>query len=155
MPARKWTDEQFIEAVKTSESIAEVLRKLDLRICNSAYPRFHKQAKRLGIDYSHFTGQGWSKGASGLKKPRKPLAEIMTENSKYHTHILRLRLIREGILPNCCAKCKLGPEWNGEILVLQLDHINGVNNDHRLNNLRLLCPNCHSQTETYCSKNTK
>lgn len=77
--------------------------------------------------------------------------------SETFSQVLRLkaRLIREGVLPNVCAECGLGPQWNGLPLVLVLDHINGVNDDNRLENLRLLCPNCNSQTETFAGRNFK
>lgn len=70
-------------------------------------------------------------------------------------HNVKKRVIKKGLLTNECQACGLKPEWNGKVLVLQIDHINGVNNDHRLENLRLLCPNCHSQTDTFCHKNRK
>lgn len=60
-----------------------------------------------------------------------------------------------GLLDESCSECGVGPVWNGTALTLQLDHINGVSTDHRLDNLRILCPNCHSQTETYCGRNIK
>ena len=65
---------------------------------------------------------------------------------------VRKTIIREKLIPYECSKCGIN-EWNGKMLSLHLDHINGVNNDHRLENLRFLCPNCHSQTETYTGRN--
>ena len=78
----------------------------------------------------------------------------MVENSTYqNTTKLKERIIREGIIPYECALCGNKGEWNGKKLVLQLDHINGKHFDHRKENLRFLCPNCHSQTETFSGKN--
>lgn len=68
---------------------------------------------------------------------------------------VKKRILNKELLTNECQICGIKPEWNGKVLILQIDHINGVNNDHRLENLRLLCPNCHSQTETFCHKNRK
>ena len=67
---------------------------------------------------------------------------------------LKERLVKEKYLEYKCAECGI-TEWNGKPLSLHLDHINGINNDHRIENLRFLCPNCHSQTNTYAGKNKK
>jgi len=91
------------------------------------------------------------------KVPTKfPLSQIMVENSTY-TSITRLkkRLVEENILEYRCAKCGNNGHWLGEELVLQLEHKNGVNNDHRKENLEFLCPNCHSQSKTYAGRNRK
>ncbi|UGO46293.1 HNH endonuclease [Bacillus phage vB_BanS_Chewbecca] len=83
------------------------------------------------------------------------LKDILIENSTYsNTHRLKSRLISEGYLVEKCCKCGIGNEWNGKPLSLQLDHKNGNNTDNRIENLRIMCPNCHSQTDTYASKNT-
>lgn len=64
------------------------------------------------------------------------------------------QLYRYGLKTEECEWCGLGPEWNGKPIVLELDHVNGNPRDNRLENLRILCPNCHSQTDTHCGKNT-
>ena len=80
--------------------------------------------------------------------------KILVENSTYaNISRLKIRLINEGRLEYKCACCGNIGEWQGQKLTLQLDHINGKNNDHRIENLRFLCPNCHSITETYAGKN--
>ena len=76
----------------------------------------------------------------------------MKEESNYSRWNLKRRLIKEGLLENKCEVCNQPPMWNGATLVLVLDHKNGKNNDHRLENLRLLCPNCHSQTPTFAGR---
>jgi hypothetical protein len=95
--------------------------------------------------------------ASGLKPlfSRIPLELILVENSTYtgSAH-LKKRLIAEGILENRCQCCGIS-EWLGQPLSLHLHHVSGNNHDNRLSNLRLLCPNCHSQTDTYCGKSLK
>ncbi len=83
---------------------------------------------------------------------RLKLEEVLVVNSKYDRQLLKRRLIEKGIWKEVCSACGLGPKWNSNWLCLHVDHINGVPTDHRLENLRLLCPNCHSQTETYCKK---
>lgn len=80
------------------------------------------------------------------------LVEDRPQTSRNH---LKARLIEEGILKNVCNDCGMGTNWNGKLLVLHLDHINGKPKDNRLENLQLLCPNCHSQTHTYAGKNVK
>jgi len=82
-----------------------------------------------------------------------PQTELFVENCKYQRHIVKRRLISEKIISYSCAGCGNTGSYNGKKLTLQLDHINGVNNDNRLENLRFLCPNCHSQTDTFCGGN--
>jgi 5-methylcytosine-specific restriction endonuclease McrA len=86
--------------------------------------------------------------------PRIPLEKILVQNSTFQTNKLRLRLLNEGIKDHQCEECKR-EAWNGKPIPLELDHINGVCNDHRIENLRLLCPNCHAQTEHYRGRNAK
>jgi 5-methylcytosine-specific restriction endonuclease McrA len=75
--------------------------------------------------------------------------EVFIPNSTYARHRLKDRIIMEGLLDYVCAICRIEPMWESKPLTLVLDHINGVNNDHRLQNLRFLCPNCNSQTDTF------
>jgi 5-methylcytosine-specific restriction endonuclease McrA len=87
---------------------------------------------------------------------KRELEEILVENSTYTNRTaLKTRLLKEGLITYECAICKNKGEWNGNPLTLQLDHINGINNDHRLENLRFLCPNCHSQTNTFSGRNKR
>ena len=81
--------------------------------------------------------------------------EIFVENSSYARHNLKKRILRFNLIPFICSECDLSDEWNGKKIVLQLDHINGINNDNRIENLRFLCPNCHSQQDTFAAKNIK
>lgn len=81
-------------------------------------------------------------------------SKLLCENSRHTRHVLRSYILRNSILPYKCDICGIS-QWQGKTLSLELDHINGVNNDNRLENLRFLCPNCHSQTTTYGARNTQ
>lgn len=151
MPKRTWTTEQFIDAVQSHTSIAQVLNALGLRPAGGNYKKFHQYSNELGIDTSHLLGKGWNKGKAGTRKAI-PLSSILTENSHYQSSKLRKRLIKEKVFEKECSNCNLR-EWNGFEIPLELDHINGVNTDNRIVNLRLLCPNCHALTPTYRGKN--
>lgn len=89
------------------------------------------------------------------KNKQIPLSEILVENSNYNRQRLKKRLIEEGIMEDVCAVCEQLPYWNNRELVLQLDHINGNGKDNRIENLRIICPNCHSQTSTFAGKKLK
>lgn len=150
----KATDKEFIKAVAKSFSIAEVLKKLGLTIFGSAYKSFHLRVKELNLDTSHFTGQGHLKGKKhnwGIKIPLKEL--LIQDSNKVLSSGFKKRIISAGLLKYECSKCKLGDKWCGEPITLQIDHINGNPFDHRIENLQILCPNCHTQTKTFCSKN--
>lgn len=81
--------------------------------------------------------------------------DIFKKDSVNRHSTVKNRILREELIPYQCAICKIGPIWNNAKLTIQLDHINGDSSDNRLENLRFLCPNCHSQTDTYCSRNFK
>ena len=149
-----WLFEAFAAAVAQNHSIAGVLRQLGCTFSGSYYRWVHRLVEKYGLDTSHWLGQGYLRDKHHSWSPRRPLSEILVERSTYgNCFQLKRRLIGEGLLKYACDECGIS-EWRGRPLVLQLDHRNGVGDDHRLENLRLLCPNCHSQTETYCGRNT-
>ena len=90
-----------------------------------------------------------------LIQEKIPLKDILVENSTYQSSKLKKRLIEEGIKKEHCEICGQGNTWNDKLLVLQLDHINGIHTDNRLENLRIVCPNCHTQTDTFCTRKLK
>ncbi len=108
----------------------------------------------MGLSTTHWTGKAHLRGKRNPYVPKIPLSEILIKQSGYRgsTSLLKRRLIEAGLLNQRCSRCEL-KSWLDEPISLHLDHINGSRNDHRLENLRLLCPNCHSQTPTYCGKN--
>lgn len=154
MASRNYTEEEFKTAVETSTSIGQVLTKLGLKPAGGNYKQFKAISNRLQIDTSHFIGQGHLKGKTHSWN-KFPLCKILVENSIY-TNIskLRKRLISNGIFEYKCCSC-LNTEWLGKPISLELDHINGINNYNRIENLRVICPNYHSQTPTYRGKNKK
>jgi hypothetical protein len=147
---RKWTDEQLIEAVKVSASIADVIRYLNLSVRPGNYTTMNKYIALLNLDTSHFTGKSWVGTSKGVPA-KQNLNDILVENSTYNTSHLKKRLIDAGLKSPICEGCDL-TEWRGQPIPLQTDHINGNNRDHRLENLRLLCPNCHALTDTWCGR---
>lgn len=149
----KYTDEQFIEAVKTSLSIAEVCRKIGLKPVGGNYRTVHNKISKLNLDYSHFTGKAWNQGLRyRVIVPPKPLSEILVENSTYSSYKLAQRLEKEGLKEHKC-EIYCNTEWLGKSIKLELHHLNGNHNDNRIENLQLLCPNCHSFTDNYRGKN--
>jgi 5-methylcytosine-specific restriction endonuclease McrA len=159
---KKWKTEQLIEAVKESFSMRQTLKKLGLVPTGQNYRLIPKEIKRLELDTSHFLGRGHLKNKNHSWGKKIALSEILIENSSCSSsHRLKLRLVDEGLLTYSCFGCGIN-SWSSKIvtssnqkLSLQLDHINGVNTDNRIENLRLLCPNCHSLTNTYAGKNKK
>lgn len=138
--------------VDNSISYSEILRKLGLSTNGgSSLKPLKSRIEELNLDTSHFKHiNGWHTGKSSAKCNTK---DILTENSSYQNRTaLKSRLLREGLLNNICYECGLS-SWLNKDISLHLDHINGINNDNTISNLRLLCPNCHSQTSTYAGRN--
>jgi Zn finger protein HypA/HybF involved in hydrogenase expression len=120
----------------------------------------HSLKVKKGIKNKFPNGKpAWNVGLKGDKRfvsnPEFLNEEIFVENGTYPRHRLKHRLIRDKLIEYRCEICSNVGIWNNKPLSLQIDHINGVNNDNRIDNLRFLCPNCHSQTETYAGKNNK
>lgn len=148
-----YTKEELIAAVAECFSIASVLRKLNVMATGGNYRTVNRKISALGLDTSHFTGQGHLKGKRNPNVPKKPLEEILVENSSYtSSYHLRNRLIAEGVFQRKCSCCN-GAYWQGHPMPLELDHKNGNSRDNRKANLRLLCPNCHALTPNYRGKN--
>ena len=145
----KINDEDFINIVKESFYIKDIIFKCGYTssLNKRTRDKIKSRIKQLNIDISHFK----------FIYP-KTLDEILIKDSpvvKKSSTSIKRRLLKEGILKEECLECGITNLYNGKKLVLQLDHINGINDDYRIENLRILCPNCHSQTETFAGKNIK
>jgi hypothetical protein len=134
----KVSDEELISEFNITPHLGKLSYKLNLPIIT-----IWRRLKKLGLTCST--------PKNSLKSI--PLSEILDgKHPYYQTFKLNKRLIKEKILEDKCSICGI-KEWNGKKINMHLDHINGISSDHVLSNLRLVCPNCHSQTETYCGKN--
>jgi 5-methylcytosine-specific restriction endonuclease McrA len=142
----------------------DVEKEVFIRVCNESltmsiaaeklkipFNTFKRKAMELGCYKQNQGGKGTKK--TGLRPNKIDLQEILEgKHPSFQTFKLKNKLIKAGLLENKCSVCEI-TEWNGSVINCELDHINGNRHDHRLQNLRMLCPNCHSQTSTYCAKN--
>lgn len=165
--------EMFVMFTQESRSILQLAEKLGFKktetpgkrsqYSGTVYREIHKYIRLFDVDISHMTGMGWSSGLTGetceslrrngLRRGR-PWNVIFVENCKYNIKGQELikRLVRDGKRELKCQGCGIN-SWNGNPIVLQLHHVNGVVNDNREENLEIVCPNCHSQTENWAGRN--
>lgn len=143
----------FRNLVLSSTTIADALRKLNFALSSGNYRTINARIERDHIDCSHFVENRKELSRNGLLSKRIPTKNLLISNSTYSRRDIKRRLIDEGFLRNECSECGLQADWNGKRLVLVLDHINGIRDDNRLENLRLLCPNCNSQQNTFAGRN--
>lgn len=139
------------EIVKNSHSYRECIRKINWNVTGSSYVKIKKIINDLNLDTSHFKviQDGINKGKTYTS------VEIFIENSDFSRKNLKNRIIKENLMEYKCKMCGNDGNWMGKKFSLVLDHINGINNDNRIENLRFLCPNCNATTETFCGKNKK
>lgn len=163
MSLRKYDKEWLEELCKDSYSLAEVLRKAGRKQGGGNQETLKKKIAEYNIDISHFTGMLWNKGKTAetderikqavLNNEKYSFEEIFIENSPVTQKVLTSYIKRHNLIEYKCDKCGCTGEWQDGIISLELDHINGINNDNRLKNLHYLCPNCHALTDTYRGKN--
>lgn len=148
------SDTEFIKLVNESDSIMDIMRKLGyVATSGGVAEAINRRIKLLNINIKHFT-RGRKNRLINNSNTKHKIEDILVENSNYLNRCaLKKKLIKYGYLKYECVLCKNNGEWMNNSLSLHLDHINGIYNDNRIENLRILCPNCHSQTETYSGKN--
>jgi len=133
------------EAIKSTDTMAKAAE-----LVNMPFMTFKRKATKLGLYVPNQGSRGRSKPNNSTKIPLTEILEGL--HPQYQSNKLRVRLIQEGVKPHKCECCG-NKEWMGQPISLEVDHVNGISSDHRLANLKILCPNCHAQTETYRGKN--
>jgi len=147
----KYTKELLETNVKDCYSFAELCRRLGLKPEGSNPKTLRKKMDEFGVDYSHFTGQAWNKNPENPVYRGKYLPKLC-EHSSLNSSNAKELVYRLGLKENKCEICGI-TEWQGKPIICELHHINGDSTDNRLENLQILCPNCHSQTDNFRSRN--
>jgi 5-methylcytosine-specific restriction endonuclease McrA len=150
----KYSQGLLAPIVKNSLSVAEVIRKLGLKQAGGNHSHITRRIKLYGLDTSHFVSPkaNLKHGVNKLP-PDQILVNDRLQGRRDGAYILRRALLESGI-EHKCVVCDLPPFWNGQYLQLQVDHINGIITDNRIENLRFICGNCHLQTENFGIKNS-
>lgn len=144
-----WSKDKVEDAIRKSFNYRDALRKLGINPSGNNGETLKRKIKEYNIDISHFTFH-----TDTLPKLEKSVFNFLTENSTITNNVLKKKLFKSGLKENKCEICHC-TTWLGKPLVCQLHHKNGNNRDNRLENLQILCPNCHSQTDTYCGNHNK
>ena len=145
---RNYTVEDLQEAVADNKSIAGVLRQLGLRPVGGNYRTIKHLIAVNDIDFSHFTGQGWNVGLKFRPKTAITDEKVFVINSDYRCSWRLRERYKKVTGISYCEQCGLS-SWQGHTIPLEIHHVNGINTDNRLDNLKLLCPNCHALTNNY------
>lgn len=152
---KSWTKADLINAAKGSYSVRNVIKTLGLKPAGGNYAQINKYIYLYQVDISHFKGKGWNKGFTGIGIPRISLKKILTRGFYFQSYKLKRRLYKEGLKKQQCEECGWAKVSEDGRIPLELDHINGDSRDNRIENLRVLCPNCHSLKPTHRGLNKK
>lgn len=139
--------EQFINLIQLSKSRSEIFDKLKMRKSGASFKILNRRIAKEGTSTDHFLNGGYF---SGQKK--KMDESIFVKGDRNITSTVRLRLLRNKKIEYKCSICGVADFWRNKPIALELDHIDGDRYNNQLDNLRFLCPNCHSQTDTFCRK---
>ena len=150
---RKYTKEKLQKIADESFSYRQMILKLGLKETGGNYSNIQNRCKEFKVNTSHFFGQGWNKlNHPSYGKGSTPLNEYFIKGDKKKPSAkVKERLINNNLKEYKCERCGID-EWLGGRIVIELHHMNGDSKDNRLENLQLLCPNCHSQTHNYCMR---
>jgi hypothetical protein len=143
-------EKELRDVVARSKSLSEVLRHFGLRTAGGNHRQLRRWLDRWNISTDHFDYR-----SSLPKGERTPLEAILVEHSTFSRGHLKARLYAEGLKVRRCEMCGLGEEWRGRRMALILDHINGVGDDNRIENLRIVCPNCAATLDTHCGRQNR
>lgn len=155
MGRRSWGEDQLRQAVIESFSIRQVLKKLGLKEAGGNYSQISKYLKEFSLNTKHFKGKGWNKGLRGIGIARLKLSDILVSESYFQSYKLKKRLFQAKLKKELCEDCGWAETSEDGRIPLELDHINGNSKDNRLENLRVLCPNCHSLKPTHRGRNRR
>lgn len=149
----RYSPDELRHAIASSASWADTLRRLGYCPTGGNWKTLKRRARELGISTNHFDPYA----ASRRRRPaqRFPLGEVLVEGSTYNRQDLKRRLYEEGWKQRRCELCGQGELWQGVTIALILDHVNGVRDDNRLENLRIVCPNCAATLDTHCGRKTR
>lgn len=150
---RSWTVLQLKEAVKTSRSTRQVIAKLGLVPAGGNYLQVTNEIHIQKLSTFHFKGQGWNKGVVIPREPVYELKDVLVLDSHYGLYHLKRRLFKSGLKKAECEECGWARVSSDGRIPIELDHINGDRYDNRIENLRILCPNCHSLKPTHRGRN--
>lgn len=155
---RNVTIDKFRDAVATSTTVSGLLRSLGQFPSGSNFRWVYMMIAECGLNLDHHVGQAHWRGKTGeaqLGGKSYTADEVFVKNSTYlYTHGLKKKIRRHKLLPEKCEQCPITNEWQGKPISLQLDHRDGDPRNNTIENLRFLCPNCHSQTSTFAGRNS-